>query len=448
VVIYTDMSVLRGRFALSRGLDALAAFGSELERDRELAATWLELLRASPARATLVAETRRILDAWPEVPELVGPGCAVLLRAAERAAPDEPPAAGGPAQLAAEAAARCLARLQDQGDAPARAELWMARANALRLCHAHDEALACAQRALAAEPMRGGFWFDLGLLHKARRDFRAGLEANRRARALLGEHKAPLWNLAICATALGEGAVAVEAWRALGHAARTSPSGMPYVEGMPPLAVRAATLGAGIGGASSVPERSVGFERFWVTPLSPCHGVVSSASYRDASIDYGDVVLWDGVPVAIFEHEGKPTPCFALLSVLRRGPERRFRFVALQQRAGQVAALGADLPPGGLSFLHHERIEMLCARCASGEHLLEHRHEPAREHRLVYGKMIVPGDVDLHAYRRELELRLRNHSGVQLVMPGLLEAVGDSPAAGKAHQLWRALERSAAKLGR
>jgi len=185
----------------------------------------------------------------------------------------------------------------------------------------------------------------------------------------------------------------------------------------------------------------VGFELLWVTPISPCHGVVSSASYREASIDYGDVVLWDAVPVGIAEHDGKPIPRMPLLSILNKGREQRFRFVALQQAAEQVSALGADMPGEAKLFVHHERIEMLCARCASGEHMQKHTHEPPAEHRLVYGKIILPEGTDLHAFNHALHERLRQHSGVRLVVPGLFEAIGDTVAAGKAHQLWRALER-------
>jgi hypothetical protein len=40
---------------------------------------------------------------------------------------------------------------------------------------------------------------------------------------------------------------------------------------------------------------------------------------------------------------------------------------------------------------------------------------------------------------------LAKHPGVQLVMPALFEALGDVAAAGKAHQMWRGLERTAQK---
>jgi hypothetical protein len=221
---------------------------------------------------------------------------------------------------------------------------------------------------------------------------------------------------------------------------------MPFVDGLPPVQVRVATVGSGLK-VGEVPDRSVGFELVWVTPLSPCHGVVSSATYRVASVDYGDVLLWDGAPVGFGEHGGSRVPRFALLAVLSRGDEHRFRFVALQQGAGQVAELEAELPSDALLFIHQERIEMLCARCASGDLLRKHEHLAPEEHRLVHGKVVLPASTELSTFRSALDAVLARHPAVHLVMPGLLEAIGDTVAAGKAHQIWRGLERSGRRAG-
>jgi len=418
----------------------------EIRTDRELAAAWLDLARALPD-AELMPVVADILEHHAGHAELVTRACDALIRAADRTPPDEPQPADGPARLAADAAARCLAAIEAQE--PNReivAYLHMGRANALRLLCAYDEALTSYRAALAEQPERGAFWFNLGLLHKAQGAFGEALEVYQRARALLGDEKPVLWNIAISATALGRGADAAEALRKLGHDARVADSGMPYVEGLPPVQVRAASVGAGFGPSSALPDRSIGLELLWVAPISPCHGVISSASQRDAAVDFGDVVLWDAVAVGVGELAGRPVPRFPLLAILRRGDEHRFRFVALQQQPGEVAAIGDQLPAGARLFIHHERVERLCARCASGEHMHKHRHEPAQEHRIVYGKLVLPGAVELAQFRRELEGALRSRPQIQLVVPALLEAIGDTAAAGKAHQMWRGLERTGLKL--
>jgi tetratricopeptide (TPR) repeat protein len=372
--------------------------------------------------------------------ELVSRDCDALIRAAERTPPDEPQPADSPALLAERAARTCLERAADL-PAELAAFLHMARGNALRLLGRHDDALAEMQRAIALAPERGGFFQNLAILHKARRSFAEGLAAAERAHAALGDRPAVLWNVAICATAVGDGARAAQALEALGHAAEVADSGMPFVDGLPPVQVRVATLGAGYGD-SRVPEQAVGFEALWVTPISPCHGVVSSPSFRSASVDYGDVVLWDAIPVGAVVHEGHRVVRLPLLAVLKRGDERRLRFVALQQQAREIAALARDMPAGGTLFVHEERIEQLCARCASGEHMQKHAHEPPEEHRLAYGKLVIDAARDLGEFRTGLEAAQRRHPGVRLIVPELHELLGETEAAGKAHTLWRSLERS------
>ncbi len=430
-----------------RAWKAIERFGQHIDADQELALTWLTLLRITPSRPQLFEEARRILASWPTTPGIVLAACDALVRAAELQASDEPPAVDGPAQTAASAAERCLLSLDAnvRRDPKVGGYLAMSRANALRLAHRHDEALASCTEALVLQPDNGDFWFNLGLVHKARRSWNEALEANQRARGLLGDRKGVLWNLAIAATALGRGDIAAEAFRSFGLPAEVAPSGMPYVEGLPPVQVRAATRGSGHGSAGAELDAAISFELVWVSPLTPCHGVVQSATFRQAAVDYGDLVLWDGTPVGVVEHEGKLVPRFPLLAVLRKGDERRLRFVALEQDAGDVEAFGAALPNGAVLFVHRAKVEQLCARCASGEHMRKHEHTRPEPHRLVYGKIVVSGQVDLAAFRVALEAHVKSHPKVQVVMPELLEAVGDTQAAGKAHQMWRGLERSALK---
>ena len=187
--------------------------------------------------------------------------CDVLIRLAERLPPDEPLPESNPASLAVGLAQRCLVEAA-AATADERAYVQMALANALRLTRAYAEALPLYEAALAAHPERGTWWFNLGLLHKATGSFADAFAANQNARARLGDDKAVLWNLAISATALGRGEDAAEALQKLGHPARVAASGMPYVEELPPVQVRAATLGR-----ASAPDRCSRIDR-WVSSCS------------------------------------------------------------------------------------------------------------------------------------------------------------------------------------
>jgi tetratricopeptide (TPR) repeat protein len=237
-------------------------------RDPEIASFWLTLLRAAPERPEQPARVAQVLGDWPDDAPLVIRACDAWIRAAELTPLDEPAPPGGAAEQAAAAARRCLASLPD-GDPTSRGYLTINLANALRLARRLDEALPVYEQALALSPARGGWWFNLGLLHKARHDFEAALAATERARALLGDERPVLWNQAICAVALGQAELAVEAWQRLGLPARVGARGMPEVDGLASVEVRVPARDSGLGPRGPVPEGAIGVERLRVIPLSP-----------------------------------------------------------------------------------------------------------------------------------------------------------------------------------
>ena len=397
-----------------------------------------------------VDSARAAIEAAPTDPEVVRGAAAALIAAAEEIPLDEPERRRVPAELAAEALARCLDTLDERrAGEELTGRLLILHANALRLCgHAHDdEAQRAFARALEHSPDAAGWHYDLALLHKHRGRWREALAANVRARELGGDTRPVLWNLAIAATALGEGATAAECWRALGIPAEVNDAGMPVVAGLDPVQVRVPARGTGHQDASEVPDRGAAFELLWAAPLSPVHGVVQSPSFRDAPVDWGDVVMWDGAPVGMIEIDGTPVPRFVLLEILRRGEERRLRFVGLQQAAGEVARLEHELPEGSQVFVQVERVEMVCPRCAAGDVLVKHDHAPPEEHRIVYGKIVVPPAASLEQVREVIERDMRTRGTFQIAVPELYEQLGDAKRAGQEHQAWRGIERVAIRKG-
>lgn len=423
---------------LGQGFAVFAQFQDEVGRSAAVACAFAELLTLDPTYPEALTVAERAASGFPTDPSVIIPLSAALLRVAELRPPDEPPFEQGPAHLAAGACQRCFEALStDDRTAPSiGGYLQINMADALRMMGPdHDEdALKAYQVALAIDDRRGAWWFHLGLLHKWRGRYREGLEANQRAYARLGAERPVLWNLAICATALGEGALALEAWAKLGIKGQLSEGGMPYVPNMPPLQLRVATVGEETGQSDPLPSRAVTFEVLWVQPLSPCHGVVQSPTARRASIDYGDVVLWDGAPVRMNPIRGedgvvRQVPVFPLLWILRPGDERRLRFVGMQKQPGMVDALAADLGPDTPLVVY------------------DTRSRPGDATQLLYGKLIVPASRDLAALRRDLDAGLRARPGLTLAIPQLYELLGDTPQAGKSHQAWGGIERSAERLG-
>lgn len=426
---------------------AIEPFADTLDQDLDLALLWATLLARAPTRPGLVDEARRMLSRWPTTPALVMAANAALIACAERRPMDMPLLReDGPAQLAAEAASRCLAALSPEAaqNPSVAGYLWINRANALRLAGPlrDAEAQEAFGRALALDPENGHWWFDAGLLHKWRGRFDEGLSANLRARAYLGETRAVQWNIAICATAVGKGDVATAAWKQLGVPVTLAPTRMPYVEGLPPVQLRVISRGAGIAPRASFPDHARGFEVVWVAPLSPCHGVVASPTFRDAPIDYGDLVLWDGAPVGFGGTDENPkVPRFPLLEILRRGGERKLRFVALTDPPDRIDLLERALPEGVLLFTRRERIEAARLAPTAAASLPTPDTPPDMERHLFHGKIVVPSSVPLERVKTAIE-SLKS-TPIAVAVPELYEALGDPKRAGQEHRACRGIEQRA-----
>ncbi len=350
-----------------------------------------------------------------------------LIRSAEERGADAPPLVR---EASASAAAEQLQALlqREQLSERERAQLQILHANALRLAGPqHDlEAQSLFREALAAFANESGWWFDFGLLHKWRGRFADALACFEHAQRLQPDQRGTLWNLAICATALGDGTRATEIWRGLGLAATQNPkSNMPFIENMPPLLVRVPSR-RNAWSESTLPDRAVGFELLWVAPASPCHGVVQSPSFGDCPVDYGDMVLWDGAPVARHRAEAIEVPVFPLLEILRRGEEQRFLFLAQERRAGAWPSWESRL--GGMArvFLSQETFHN---RCTQG-------HEQSSTldvGRVLFGKLICAPPA-LQKIREEILNAA--HAGVEIAMPGFFEHLHDTAHAGQHHKAW------------
>ena len=301
-------------------------------------------------------------------------------------------------------------------------------------------------RAVELEKDNGGWWFDLGLLHKWRGRFAEGFECNLKAKARLGEQKSVLWNLAICATAIGEGDIAAGIWNELGmESAVNSKSGMPFVDNIPPLLVRVLSRHHDTTMPSPIDAQAARFEVLWVAPLSPCHGVVQSPSFGDAPIDYGDVVLWDGAPASRHAMGATLMPIFPILEVLRRGKEHRWPFVAAANEQ-QLHALEQALPQGGRVFIQDQQADVSCSHCAQGMHLQDHEHNGPSNNSLLYGKLVFPEAAALSDIEASVDICRKFPTGPRLAIPQLYELLGDTRRAGQEHQAWLGIERRHKKI--
>ena len=389
--------------------------------DREVALHFAAVTMRFPAGAQL-ATLEAIASAFSSDGEVCVAVLASLNAMAEMRPLDAPPREHGPEHVAARLAEDAVGR---SFPTEIEAYLQINRANALRaMGPEHDTmALQAYARALDLEPDHGGWHFDLGVCHKWRGRWQLAFDQFLRARSRMGATKAVLWNMALSATALGEGDLAAGAWRDLGvERVSLGKGGLPLVEGVPPRRVRVRCRPSGYG---LVDRPDTGFELVHVAPISPGHGVVASPTFEDAPIDYGDIVLFDGGPV---DHDADG-PVFPVLEVLRPGDERRHRFVAIVG-GGELEALVTSLEDNVRASAHP----------ASSD------PKPGDE-QLIYGKLIARADVSAGDLCQRLEAHGKTTKRLRIAVPELYEAMGDTRRAGQEHQSWRGIERVAVKRG-
>lgn len=431
----------------ARAWSVLTPHEGSLAVDRELTKLWLGLLRLTPDRPSLMGEIELVLSKMGDDPEIVISANAALLALASRRAPDEPPLhTDSPAHRAARAAEFCLKGLSEEQlkDPRIGGYLYANIGNAYRMMEpSKDNDQQSHQaffEALQIDDSNGDWWHDLGLLHKWRGRFDNAYAAFLKARARLGETRPVLFNLALTATALGEGDLAGGSYKALGLPVELSAdSKLPYVPGLPPAQVRVLSRGAGYLTGSSLPDEATAFEVLYVQPLSPCHGVVISPSFRDAPVDYGDLILFDPAPVSTSKDaRGQIIPCFPILEILNRGDERRLRFIAHEGSEGSLGRLEEALPEGFTLFRQREIV-------TSARHPERALAVNEEELPLVHGKIIAAADADLKALAALLSGGPLTRSELAIAVPELYELLGDSKRAGQEHQAYRGIERKATR---
>lgn len=351
-----------------------------------------------------------------------------LLPVASQRGVDEPQLDATAATAMVSIARAALAPLAMDRAAQPGASLWSALSQGLRLLDPGNtgEAVVAAERAVSLDASDAAAWRELGIARKWHGEWAQAADAYQRAHALLPTDKRLALDAALCATAAGKGSLAVELFRSMGLPATLALGGMPSLNNLPEAEIRVATKL--VVGPSARPDAAARFEVLRVAPLSPCHGVVLSPTFGDGLVDAGDVVLWDSAPASVREDAttGAAIPCFALLARLQAGDEKRFRFIAIEDKAGQLEKL-SDILPSGVSL-----VQQLV-------------HSVEGERRVVYGKAIIPASCDLHGLRHAYEAAQKNVQAVYVAMPALYEALGDTPMAGKAHQAWGGIERTAQK---
>ncbi len=270
-------------------------------------------------------------------------------------------------------------------------------------------------------PQNSAYHYNLGLFLKTRGRFEEGMKSNQTAASLVDEAVDSYeWNLGICATGAGNGAIALDVWKRMGQKIELGRFGLPegsYPQCKVKLAERPLA-------ERSADEDDPGLEEtIWLERLSPCHGIIRSVLYQDLGVDYGDVILLDGAPITYHSYGDAKVPVFPHLATLIRRNYQFFDFAGTQDKPRQLADASIDLDEDAIVYSHSENFRHLCANCWRDPDI-DHEHHESMEKHVVIGRIAAPGQVDPGRLLDQLDEAVAKRSRCQLYAPDLCVVAG------------------------
>lgn len=230
-----------------------------------------------------------------------------------------------------------------------------------------DRALACYREALSFRPDWATPWYNIGLLHKYRCEWRESLEANLEAIRLDPSSQGAIWNAGIAATALGEWARARSAWKQYGIDIGEGDGPVDYPIGATPVRVA-------VDGEPEV---------IWTRRIDPARAVIESVPLAASGRRYGDLLLHDGAPNGYRKIGDLEKAVFDELQVLKASVYSTFEVVVEDATSADLDDLYARFKSDSVVMENWtETLHTLCKACSEGRPFAEggHNHdEPARD---------------------------------------------------------------------
>ena len=298
-------------------------------------------------------------------------------------------------------------------------------ATAARMMARQHDAIAenSLRRLIEIDPQRSAHHYNLGLFYKTRGRFAEGMAANRAAASLSEEVvDSTEWNLGICATGAGDAETALGAWKRMEQKIEPGRFGLPE-GGYPACKVRLA--------ARPLAERTADRddpgeeETVWIERLSPCHGIIRSVLYGDLGVDYGDVILMDGAPIAHHTYGEQQVPVFPHLATLLRRNYQFFAFAGTQETARQLADITEELDGDAVIYSHSESLKIMCANCWRNPDI-DHADHETMEKNVVTGRIAAPPDIAPAQLLDMIDKAIAERGSCQLYAPDLCAAAGQS----------------------
>lgn len=230
-----------------------------------------------------------------------------------------------------------------------------------------DRALACYREALSFRPDWATPWYNIGLVHKYRCEWRESLDANLEAIRLDPSSQGAIWNTGIAATALGDWAHARSAWKQYGIDIGEGDGPVDYPIGATPVRVA-------VDGKPEV---------IWTRRIDPARAVIESVPLAASGRRYGDLLLHDGAPNGYRKIGAHEKAVFDELQLLKASGYSTFEVVVEAATSADLDDLYARYQSDCVVMENWtETLHTLCKACSEGRPFAEggHNHdEPARD---------------------------------------------------------------------
>jgi hypothetical protein len=266
-----------------------------------------------------------------------------------------------------------------------------------------EGAIAAYRRALELAPEWSLPWYNLGLVHKYRREWKLSAECNLEATRLDPTDEAGWWNLGIASTALGDWARAREAWRKVGISVPGGEGPITMNYGLTPIRLDPGGRG----------------EVVWCDRIDPARAIIRNIPFTESGRHYGDVLLHDGAPNGFRLFGGREVPVFDALECLLPSDFSTFILDVPGSRLSERKALSdVAFELGGAAEDWSESVRFICRRCSEGRPHEQHDSELSGERPQLAVAAAARSSADLD--RLILEWRERTgYDGYVGIVPGL-----------------------------
>lgn len=223
-----------------------------------------------------------------------------------------------------------------------------------------DEAIALYHKAIKLDPEKSESYYNIGLIHKYRNNWKESFKYNASANELNPEDEAARWNLGIAATALRDWATARRVWKENGMTLKDGNGPIEDNFGLTP--VRLNSDGNG--------------EVVWARRIDPVRAKIVNVPLPESGYLPGDIVLHDGAAVGYRKYGEVEKPVFNVLELFERSNYKTFKVTIQANEQREIDELEEFLEEHGMiSEDWTTNYRVICRACSEGRPHQEHDAE-------------------------------------------------------------------------